>query len=463
MANIFNYKSKADYLSATDRPTFQSSMSHDGDEAHIDGVNVLLPFKQGNCATGDKIVYDSVESRLKVLKWRTYSAGVFDWSRYVNSTGIFGFDLCGKPVIIAERSPGSFAWAAKCYFRLTGFDLTAAGSLTFKTYYSWAAHAGNVVSWDAGATLADIADKFNALGLNASYFKAATLADGTGIGVWVDYPTTADVDTIFSITEQTGAVEREYMQLIDGNQYVPQYVDTSTVIPGRLGPRGALRKNGLMTSWGGGHPERLYNYYSVNGSATFQTEANSTPMRKEMFDSLAEASDATQKALYDKYGGDYAAYLDGAMVLLDAPRGVMAESYDDFVEQTRLLAEVMTVDYDRKPIPAFPAACEAFHYGVTAGVPTGFERGNWGMLGGYGGEKLILALGLDASHKSVFNKALDKFNPGGNFYAYNYFWTSAEYSAYGAYYYGGYDGSFIYGNRCSRLSVRPALALTYDL
>jgi hypothetical protein len=463
MANIFNYKSMADYLSATDRPTFQSSMSYDGDEAHIDGVNVLLPFKQGNCAVGDKIVYDSVDGCLKVLKWRTYNAGTFDRPRYVDSTGIFGFDLCGKPVIIAEKSPGTFPWAAKCYFRLTGFDLTAAGSLTFKTYYSWAAHAGNVVSWDAGATLVDIAAKFNTLGLNASYFKAATLADGTGIGVWVNYPTVTDVDTILSITEQTGAVEREYMQLIDGKPYVPQYVDTSTIIPGRLGPRSVLRKNGLMTPWGGGHPERFYNSCSVNGSATFLTEANSTPMRKEMFESLAEASDEAQKALYDKYGGDYAAYLDGAMVLLDAPRGVMAEGYDDFVVQTRLLAEVMTVDYDRKPIPAFPAAYEAFHYGVAAGVSTSFERGNWGMLGGYGGEKLILALGVDASHKSEFNKALDKFNPGGNFYAGNYSWLSAEGSAGYAYCYNGYGGSFDYGGRYDRLSVRPALALTYDL
>lgn len=463
MANIFNYKSKADYLSATDRPTFQSSMSFDGSEVHVDGANVLLPFKQGNCAVGDKIVYDSVESCLKVLKWRTYNADTFDWSRYVNSTGIFGFDLCGKPVIIAEKSPGSFAWAEKCHFRLTGFDLTAAGSITFKTYYSWAAHTGNVVSWDAGVTLTSLAAKFNALGLNASYFKVAVLADGTGIGICVDYPTTPDVDAIFSITEQTGAVEREYMQLIDGKQYVPQYVDTSTIIPGRLGPRSVLRKNGLMTSWGGGHPEKFYNYYSVNGSVTFQTEANTTPMRKEMFDSLAEASDAAQKALYDKYGGDYVAYLDGAMVLLDAPRGVMAESYDDFVAQTRLLAEVMTVDYDRKPIPAFPAAYEAFHYGVAAGVQTGFEIGNWGMLSGYGGEKLILCLGLDASHKSELNKALDKFNPSGNFYAGGYLWFSAEISAYGAYFYYGGDGSFNYDYRYYRLSVRPALALTYDL
>ena len=463
MANIFDYKSKAAYESATDRPTFQSSMSYDGDETHVDGVNVLLPFRECNCEEGDMIVYDTLELKRKVLKWRSYNAGTFDTSRYIISTGHYSFPMGHKAILTANRTPGSFMWAAKCYFRLTGFDLTAAGSLTFKTYYSWKAYTGNVVSWDAGATLTDIAAKFNGLGLSASYFKAAVLADGTGIGVWVSYPTTSNVDSILSITEQTGAVEREYMQLINGVEYVPQYCNTNKIIPGRLGGLSVTRRNGLYTSWAGCYYERFYNCYSVEGSAKFEGETSSSVMTKAMFESLAEATDETQKAFYDKYNGDYPTYLRSRMVAIDSGRGVMAESYDNFVEQTRLLAEVMTVDYDRNPIPAFPAAYQAHHYGVTSGFDTGFEVGQWGLPSTYAMVRLINLVGLNSSKKTEFNKAIDKFNSAGNFYGQGYyFWTSAEGSAYGSFDYAGYSGLLDNNYRSSTCSVRPLLALEFD-
>jgi hypothetical protein len=463
MANIFDYKSKAAYESATDRPTFQSSMSYDGDETHVDGVNVLLPFRECNCEEGDMIVFDTLELKRKVLKWRSYNAGTFDTSRYIISTGHYSFPMGRKAILTANKTPGSFMWAAKCYFRLTGFDLTATGSLTFKTYYSWKAYTGNVVSWDAGATLTDIAAKFNGLGLSASYFKAAMLADGTGIGVWVNYPTTSNVDSILSITEQTGAVEREYMQLINGVEYVPQYCNTNKIIPGRLGGLSVTRRNGLYTSWAGCYYERFYNCYSVEGSAKFEGETSSSVMTKAMFESLAEATDETQKAFYDKYNGDYPTYLRSRMVAIDSGRGVMAESYDNFVEQTRLLAEVMTVDYDRNPIPAFPAAYQAHHYGVTSGFDTGFEVGQWGLPSTYAMVRLINLVGLNSSKKTEFNKAIDKFNSAGNFYGQGYyFWTSAEYSASISFVYYGYNGLLDNDNRGNTLSVRPLLALEFD-
>ena len=467
MANIFNYKSKADYESATDRPTFQSSMSYDGDEAHVDGVNVLLPFRESNCEVGDMIVYDSLDGKRKVLKWKSYNAGTFDTSRYILSTGHYTFSIGGKAVLVANRNAcaASKMWAEKCYFRLTGFDLTAAGSLTFKTYYSWKAYTGNVVSWDAGATLADIAVKFNGLGLGASYFKAAVLADGTGIGVWVNYPTTSDVDDILSITEQTGAVEREYMQTINGADFVPQYCNTNEIIPGRIGGMYVMRRNGLITSYAGAHFERFYGYYSASGAAAFKDESSSEIMSKATFDSLAEATDETQKAFYDKYNGNYSAYIQSRMVALDAARGVTAATYDNFIEQTRLLAEVMTFDYDRNPIPAFPAAYEAFHYGVASGFETGFEPNRWGLPGAYAMVRLmgLVGLGMSGSKKTDLNKAIDKFNSAGNIYGYaQYYWTSAEDSAaYSFGYYGTY-GSLDYVSRVNAYSVRPLLALEFD-
>ena len=463
MANIFNYKSKAAYEAATDRPTFQSSLSYDGDEAHVDGVNILLPFRESNCEVGDMVVYDSVEKCHKVLKWQSYNAGTFDSSRYIMSKGLYVGTYGNKAHFCAYENAGSGKWAESCYFRLTGFNLAAAGSITFKTYYAWVSHADNVASWGAGATLADVAAAINNLGLSASYFKAAVLADATGIGIWVDYPTTANVANIFSITTQTGSVAVEYCNKMGDADVVFQYVDTSTIIDGRIGPKNVIRRNGLSTSYGGAHFERFKQYYAANGSTKFEAETSASVMSQAMFESLASATDETQKALYDKYNGDYAAYIKGRMVAEESGRGVMAASYINYVEQTALLAKVMTQDYDRNVIPAFPAAYKAYHYGVNSAFDAGFDAGKWGLPSAYLMVKTIKQVGLNSSNKTTFNKAFDKFNSSGNIYASGgYYWTSAEYSANYAFRCNGYHGSLNGDYRCYVGSVRPLLALTFD-
>ena len=195
MANLFLYKNKAGYNSATDRPAQQSSVSYDGQETIVDGKNVILPFKPANAQMGDMVVFDTIDNCRKILKWKTYHAGTFDSSRYIMGKALYFGAQNGKGIWagIENAVSASKIWAEKCYFRLTGINVSAAGSFTFKTYYSWASHPDNVVSWDAGATLASIVATINGLGLSASYFKAAVLADGTGIGIWVNYPTTNNV------------------------------------------------------------------------------------------------------------------------------------------------------------------------------------------------------------------------------------------------------------------------------
>lgn len=463
MANIFNYKSKAAYEAATDRPTFQSSLSYDGDEAHVDGVNILLPFRESNCEVGDMVVYDSVEKCHKVLKWKSYNAGTFDSSRYIMSKGLYVGAYGNKAHFVAQEDAGIGMWAEVCYFRLTGFDLANAGSLTFKTNYAWAPHEGNVVSWDAGVSLADIETKFNSLGLHASYFKAVVLADATGIGIRVDYPCTGTVSSIFSITAQTGSVAVEYCNKVGDTEVVFQYVDTPNIIPGRANyVPSVVRRNGVVTSFGGMHFDRFCQYYGTNGDASYGPESSAI-MKRSVFEALATSTVAEQKALYDKYNGSYEEYIRGTMVSEECVRGVMSTSYDNYVEQTALLAKCMTTDYDRNSIPAFPAAYKAYHYGVNTSFDTGFEDTKWGLPSTYMLCKIMDLVGLTAENKTSFNKALDKFNSSGNFYGYApYFWTCAEYSAYGAFIYGGYGGNLdAYGRNCD-LSVRPLLALTFD-
>lgn len=462
MANLFNYPSRAGYVADTSRPAQQSSVSFDGSETIVDGKNVILPFTPANCEVGDMVVFDTYENKKKVLKWQTYFAGTFDSARYILSKALYFGQQNGKAILVGIENAvsASLMWAEKCYFRITGLDLANAGSFTFNTYYAWGAHNGNVVSWDGGATLASVVATMNGLGLNASYFKAAVLADGTGIGVWVNYPT--NDNAIFSITSQTGDAAVEYMNKYNGNNVVWQYVSTSTIIPGRVAPQNVLRRNGLVTSWGGGHYEKFYDYYKTNGSATFVDESNANPMNKACFDSLAESSVEAQVALYNKYGGDYGAYIKGAMVLCETARNLMGVSYEDAAGQTALLGQVLTKDYDGNTIPAFPAAYAAYHYGVNAGVETGFEAGKWGLPTGYQMQKLMEQVGLNSSAKKALNLAIDKFNPAGKFYGSGYyFWTCAEYSAYSSFNYDGGYGGLNGNNKNVTFSCRGLLALEF--
>jgi hypothetical protein len=222
MANLFNCKNETEYSAATDRPVQQSSVSYDGTGVISDGKNILLPFNETNCEVGDMVVFDTVENKHKILKSKTYYAGTFDTSRYVKSKGLYFGSMNGKGLFVAYENATlpSKMWAEKCYIRITGLDLTQAGSFTFNTFYSWAAHNDNVVSWDAGATLASVMATINGLGLSASYFKAAVLADNTGIGIWVNYPSTTTTTNMWNVTASTGGASNmssEWMTKYNGN------------------------------------------------------------------------------------------------------------------------------------------------------------------------------------------------------------------------------------------------------
>lgn len=464
MANIFSYPNKAEYRASNERPNSQSSVSYDGSENLHDGFNIIVPYVPSNCEVGDMVLFDTFDNKHKILKTKTYNAGTFDTSRYIMSRGLYFGAMNGKGLFVAiENAPGgSLMWAEKCYFRLTDFNLANAGSITFNTYYSWAAHNGNVVNWNDGANLDSIVASMNGLGLSASNFKAEALADGTGIGVWVNYPTTDNISAIFSITAQSGNVAVEYMNKYNGNDVVWQYANTGTLIHGRKKAGNVVRRNGLSASWGGCHFARFLEYYGANGSATYVNEANSEPMKRVCFEGLKDSSVAEQVALYNKYNGVYEDYMRGQMVNLNTARGEIGQSYDENDVQTRLLGEVYTQDFNRKTIPAFPSANQALKYGVNAGVSTGFEAGKWGLPTATQMMQIMALVGYNSASKTDFNKAMAKYNDAGNIYGNGqYYWTCAEYSAGSAF---SYDGSYgILYNRIKygTISCRAVLALDF--
>ena len=468
MTNVFNYKNKAEYTAAADRPVQQSSVSYDGTGIISDGKNILLPFNETNCEVGDMVVYDTLKSCKKILKWGTYYAGTFNSSRYILGDGVYVGAQNGKGLFVSIRNAVSTSkmWAEKCYIRITGLDLTQAGSFTFNTLYSWAAHNGNVVSWDAGATLASVMATINGLGLSASYFKAAVLADNTGIGIWVNYPATTTTTNIWNVTASTGGASNmssEWMTKYNGNNVIWQTVATSTIISGRTPAKNVIRRNGKSSLWGGSHLAKFVDYYKTNGSATFQAESSASLMNKACFDGLASSAAEAELTLYNKYGGDYMAYMRGAMANMETANGIIGVSYDDAAYQTKLLADVLTKDYDNNIIPAFPVAYYANKYGVQAGVTTGFEAGNWGLPTAWQMMKIISQVGLNSSNKTTLNNAIAKFNDAGNFYSSDYyFWTCAESSAYYAFLYYGNYGTLTGYDKFYVNSCRAVLALDFD-
>ena len=465
MANIFNYPNKAAYTADNSRPAQQSSVSYDGSETITDSVNIIVPFTPANVELGDMVVFDTLEGKKKILKWKTFNDGTFNASRYIMSKSLYYTMDDGKSIFVPVENAASAnkMWAESCYFRLTGLDLSSAGSFTFNTYYASAAHNGNLVEWSAGATLASVVATMNGLGLNASYFKAAVLADGTGIGVKVTYPTTATVANIFSITEQTGSASVEYMNKYNGNDVVWQYVSTSSLIPGRVPVGSVLRKNGYVASYAGSHWDKFLSYYTNSGSATFVADSAAGVMKKSCFDGLASSQVADEVALYNKYDGNYNKYVDGRMVEEETMRGVVGWHGVDILLQTKLLADIMTLDYDRNVIPAFPAMHAIYKYGINSEIETGFEAGNFAAPSPRLLDKLMKRIGLDASHKTPLNLAIDKFNPSGNFYGNgSYFWTFAEYSAITAFICYGYYGILYIIYKNISYSCRGVLALDFE-
>ena len=186
-------------------------------------------------------------------------------------------------------------------------------------------------------------------------------------------------------------------------------------------------------------------------------------MSRACWDSLAESSVEAEIALYAKYGGDYTKYMDAACAADPCNAYILDTSYEDAIEQTRLLAEVMTQDYDLNTIPAFPAAYNAYKFGISSGIVTGFEPGKWALPGVWDMKHLIEKVGLNASNKTDFNKAIDKFNPSGNFYGSgSYFWTFAENSAGNAWGYYGGNGKLNNYYKVNSCSSRPVLALPFE-
>ncbi len=389
--------------------------------------NVIVSPSVDNVELGaDFLVYDTQDSKYKILKGETYNATTFNTARYkTNFDIIIDIDDTTLRAVAHDDAYGyanminsDFA-AANNYYRIE-IDNKQAGSFTTKiqnTTYN--------VSWEAGATMDSIKSQIN----NSN---VVLLKDGTGLGVSL---TSSNTCTVTDITGTVKLIDMSTLAVYDkgvkyGDSYNPelsvidnktkqwQWVSVQTIMGSDIIPIKAnsihpMDNNGV-NSYAGVNYKQYRSYISKSGNNTFKSDGvngsaqqstNQNLMKLTVFNNNVNSNaalDSDGYKMYEYYNnlfnsiGDefaekhdlyvsrygemedlYAAYLMSHMVNTDNPTsGIVYSSKGYGVTLTNVKGKIMTLDYDYKYYPAYPPEYNALQYGLEDEA-TGFGKGTY--------------------------------------------------------------------------------------
>ena len=444
MANIFKYASKAAYNAATDRPVNESSVSFDGGEMHYDGKNPITPLKQ--CDGVNIVLLDPTTKQKYGVPVAEYNAASLD-PRFTVVGVMFG-KILGK-CIIMHKTAASRMWGQSGFYKLTP---SASGSFHWTVTINGTAKSGDV-TWESDA-VATIVSQINAVvsglavnkgtyvGIAVNTYSASTFTISSDSGVeYEDLSKQCWVDGV----KQT-EVHRGWQNTAVGSLSLglTSFIAANTVQYSKAGYNNSYRCGANFAKW--------KSWASASGNASYVAESAVDIMKQTAFAACASGSSDAQ-ALYAKYNGDYDAYLRAHMINVEDVHagGVEYIGYGRGLEQTKLLASVMTLDLDGNKVAAFPAA----YYAATAYVSgdDALAAGKWQMP-----NNTDLGMFMEDTTYALVRSALSKI--GGTALSNgDYIWSVSEYYSYGAwYYYGNYGGVSNNGKYIS-FSVRPLLAL----
>ena len=448
MANLFKYASKAAYdAAASSRPANESSVSFDGGDVHFDGKNPLVPLKS---ASGVNIVVkDSVSGKKYAIPVAEYKSAAID-PRFVVAGVMFG--KRGGKVLIMHKDAPSRMWGQSGFYLITP-TLSANGSFHWAVTINGTAKSGDV-TWESGATVASLVSQINAVVSNLASAK------GSKIGITVNTYS----NSTFTLSSVTGATLEDLSTQcwVDGTKKTEvhrgwQNVAVNSLELGLTGFVGAsdvlYSKAGYNNSYRcGANFPKWKSWASASGNASYVAESAVDIMKQTAFEACATGSSDAQ-AVYNKYNGSYDAYLKAHMVKLDDvhANGMEYKVYDNGLEQTALLASVMTLDLDGNRVPAFPAAYAAYTAYVSGDDE--FAAGKWHL-------PTINEIGrfMDEDTRAAISTAMTAI--GGNTVGQGgYYWSVAEFNSFNAWFYYGAYGNVSYGNKFYSYSVRPLLAL----
>jgi len=403
---------------------------------NISGKNILREYSLAQ--KGDALVFSKTANSLVCIVGASYEPS------------LLGSDFIDhKIVCVGERGDEVFfapkdVQAGQMFgfpdvWKLDGFDLENGGSFTI-TIKDSDASAGKTsvsnVTYAAGSTVADILAQIT---VPSSNTVKSAVGDYIRIQV-TGWSASCGITVTTSGSEQAVRHNPERYQM--------------GFNPEGMSVLGNVKRNkGLPTYFAGGNFKGFKNYYSVSGSEATNLGENSTDiLRQSAFNSTDNPT------LYNKFGGDYDAYLMSEMAKWPDNDGCLrnwAGKSDTDILNGRTFTDI---DADATLRYGFPAAHAAKVFGYAdTGYTTGLEAGNWHLPD------------INAMYTALkdvdFNTYADRFaktviKMGGNAHQVRSYYRWASSLASGIHAWSWYTGCSLRAyHRGSSYSVWPFLAL----
>lgn len=197
---------------------------------------------------------------------------------------------------------------------------------------------------------------------------------------------TDELTTVVASMYYDAKVDKVYLIWNNYNANTTTWTITSITLTAQVGteiPANSQieRNNGLKTYYAGLNYPRMYEYYSVNGTAD-PGQAIST-IDDTIYSKAAFEAQANYEApnLYTMYDGDYDAYLNGHMVKYPTEIGIMGPQYRDGRKNTYALAYVTYQDNEGTEKPMYPGAYQCAQLGATTyAISKDFSKDHWWMM-----------------------------------------------------------------------------------
>lgn len=452
MSQINKYADRAAYASDTNRLSTLSAVSliASDNELIYDGVNVVVG--KDAAAAGDCAVYDRTAGAIRFVKGATLSAAQLPES--LTPLAVVYARQGDKVLIVSlDNVASAQRWAYSYEVALSGFDLSAGGTIVLKFAYTYE----KTITYTAGTTLSDLVAAVNTA-LRTGEVNLSVVDRG-GWSVAADKATGRVILTSNGYMESWTTVEA-----VSGATLTTRPDDTNyqTKLTGVLLDKGQTieyvrRNNGIVTSPAGCNMEKFLQYYSANGTAPTSNIplGSATIVNQASFETSEFCAEL--RAAY----ADYASYLFGEhMAQYPSAYGAMLR---DGRTNTAKIGRLRFTDIYGQSKPCYPAAAAALEYGVAVeGATTGLEAGGWWLPSIE--EVYLLMYDRAATSAEVerdpVNRTLSHLSKatcyGANFNP----WTSCEYNKRYPFMYDGSTGvTGAMNSKYNAFIVRPVSAL----
>lgn len=449
MSQVNIYSDHAAYSSDTERLSTKSAVSliESDNEIIYDGVNVVV----GKAAAdiGDCAVFDKTAGAIRFVKGATLSAALLPAS-LVPLAVVYARGGDKVLIVSLENASPGIRWAHPYEIALSGFDLSAGGTIVLTI--GSGSSAGNVsITYAAGATLADVA-----AAINATLRNGAINYYSSNYGGW--NAVTAENSIIME--SNTYSSSYAVIDVVSGCSIRRRpddanYQISSTGVIAPLVGESVRQNNRLNSNQAGCSSEKFLQYYAANGTVPTSNIpiGSATIVRKTSFETSEFCADL--RAAY----ADYADYLF-AEHMIEYP-SVYGAMNRDGRTNTEMIGRMRFTDIRGSSAPCYPAAAAALDYGVTVeGFTTGLEAGAWWLPSV---EDMYLLMrdrrvASDDYENDPVNRTLGRLGKTPCSVSTS-MWTSCEYNYAHSFIYSGGNACVVYSNKANASNIRSVSAL----